>query len=71
MGGVVLLYGFGLYFVLGLGIAAAFVSIGLSTVVDRPATLPARLLILPGAALLWPYVLWRWRKSVNAKSVNA
>jgi hypothetical protein len=65
------LYGFSLYLVIGLSVAAAFVSIGLSAVVARPATWPARLLILPGAALLWPYVLWRWRKAVDVKAGDA
>jgi hypothetical protein len=28
-----------------------------------PATLGARILFIPGAVALWPYILMRWRKA--------
>ena len=57
------LLGLGLAFYATAGIVtgAAFVTIGASRVLPG-ATLScgARLIILPGAAALWPYVLLRW-----------
>lgn len=55
------LYGIGGYFAVGLIVALGFVSCGLSHVlaVPRPATIGARILLIPAAALLWPYVLFR------------
>jgi hypothetical protein len=60
--GMVLLYGLGLYVLVGLCVAAAFVSFGVTRALAQPtsATLGARALIFPGAAALWPYVLCRW-----------
>jgi hypothetical protein len=53
------------YAAVGLAVAVAFVSFGVARVLDEPVpvTVGARLLILPGAAALWPYVLLRWVKS--------
>lgn len=56
----------------GLAVAAAFVTVGAVRVLTAPGasqpvtfTLGARLLILPGAAALWPYVLLRWRRALR------
>jgi hypothetical protein len=59
------LYAFALYAAAGAVTALAFVSIGISQVVHPPvpATLGARLLWLPGAFALWPYILVRWVKA--------
>ena len=58
------LIGFGLaiYAAAGLLTAAAFVSTGVDRALGQPAsfTVSARLMLLPGAAVLWPYVLFRW-----------
>jgi hypothetical protein len=53
------------YAAAGIVVAIAFVSVGLSQVLHppMPATLGARILFLPGAFALWPYVLIRWRKA--------
>ena len=53
-----------LYAVLGAVIALAFVTFGIARVLPAgtPVTLGARVLLWPGAALLWPYVLLRWVK---------
>jgi hypothetical protein len=61
----VILYGFLLYAVAGVVTALAFVSVGLAKVLHPPvpATLGARLLLLPGAFALWPYILIRWRRA--------
>ena len=61
----VILYGLLLYAAAGVVTALAFVSVGLSQVVHPPvpATLGARLLLLPGAFALWPYILIRWRRA--------
>ena len=57
------LLGFGLasYAVAGLVTGLAFVTIGAQRVLPGAAlSCGARLMILPGAAALWPYVLLRW-----------
>jgi hypothetical protein len=50
------------YFGVGLAVAIPFVVFGVAQVLSRPArvTAGARVLLLPGAALLWPLVLARW-----------
>jgi hypothetical protein len=58
-----LLYGLGLYAMLGIVTAVAFVSFGVTQVLPYSMTIGARILVLPGAAALWPYVLVRWLKS--------
>jgi hypothetical protein len=57
--------GFALYTVAGLCTAAAFVAIFLQRALPQQAsyTLGARLVLLPGAAALWPYVVWRLLKA--------
>jgi hypothetical protein len=59
---MILLYGLSLYALLGAVTGVAFVIFGLSRVLPHAATMTAgaRILILPGAAALWPYVLMRW-----------
>jgi hypothetical protein len=54
-----------LYAAAGAVTALAFVSVGISQVLHppMPATLGARILLLPGAFALWPYILIRWRKA--------
>ena len=56
------IYGLACYAVVGLIIAVAFVCFGVTRVLPERATVStgARLLLLPGAAALWPYVLVRW-----------
>lgn len=63
---MLLLYGLGLYALLGLVTAVAFVSFGVTQVLPYSMTLGARILVLPGAAALWPYVLVRWLRSCRA-----
>ena len=60
-----ILSGLALYAVAGVVTALAFVSVGISQVLHppMPATIGARILLLPGAFALWPYVLMRWRKA--------
>jgi hypothetical protein len=40
----------------------AFVSVGATRVLDHPVsmTIGARILLLPAATALWPYILLRW-----------
>jgi hypothetical protein len=66
---MILLYGAALYALLGIVTAVAFVTFGVSQVLPHAATVTvgARLLFLPGAAVLWPYVLLRWLKSRGAQ----
>ncbi len=61
----VIAFGLALYAAAGAVAAVAFVSCGIPRVLPHPmpATLGARILILPGAFALWPYVLVRWSKA--------
>ena len=60
--GMILLYGLALYVIAGLCTAAAFLIFGVTRVLPEPmpVSFSARVLLLPGAAALWPYVLYRW-----------
>ena len=58
-----LLNALALYAAVGVVIAVAFVSLGVTRVQPEPVSLGARVLILPGAVALWPYVLTRWLKA--------
>jgi hypothetical protein len=55
------------YAAAGVVTALAFVSFGVVRVLREPApvTWPARILLIPGAAALWPYVLWRWAQAAR------
>jgi len=54
-----------LYLAVGVVTAVAFVAVGVLRVLPEPITmtLGARILLLPGAIALWPYVLWRWLRA--------
>jgi hypothetical protein len=60
---MILLYLLAAYAAAGVVTALAFVLIGVTQVQPLPVTLPARVLLLPGAFALWPLVLARWRQS--------
>ncbi len=51
-----------LYAAIGVLVALGFVTIGILRAMPHagPVTFGARILILPGAAVLWPWVLRRW-----------
>jgi hypothetical protein len=53
------------YVAAGLITALAFVTFGVVRVLPQPApvSIPARILLMPAAAALWPYVLARWLKA--------
>jgi hypothetical protein len=57
-----------LYLLIGFVTAVAFVSFGLSQVLphNMTASLGARILFIPGATALWPYVLLRWQQARSA-----
>jgi hypothetical protein len=52
----------GIYALVGVVTALAFVTIGITKVLPRPVpvAIGARILLLPAAAALWPYLLFRW-----------
>jgi len=54
-----------LYAAAGLCTAVAFVSLGITHALPAPMsfTLGARLILIPGAAALWPYILARWLRA--------
>jgi hypothetical protein len=56
----IIISGIALYAACGVALALAFVVGGISRVQPAPISLGARILILPGAVALWPYVLMRW-----------
>jgi len=62
---VVLIDLLALYAIAGAATALAFVTFGIARVLPAgtPVTLGARVLLMPGAMLLWPYVLLRWVKA--------
>jgi len=60
---MIVLYAFALYLAIGLVVAIAFVTIGATQVMHASFTVGARILLLPGATVFWPYVLGRWLKS--------
>ena len=49
-----------LYAAVGAFVAVAFATCGVTRVQPATVSVGARILILPGAAVLWPYVLARW-----------
>lgn len=70
---MILLYGLALYALFGIVTAVAFVIFGVARVLPLSATMTAgaRILILPGAAALWPYVLMRWLKARGAPKTRS
>jgi len=60
---MILLYMLAAYAAVGLVAALAFVIVGVTQVQPMPVTVGARILLLPGAFALWPYVVVRWLKS--------
>jgi hypothetical protein len=59
-------YGFVLYAAAGACMALAFVTMGVDRVMAPASFTPgARLLLLPGAVALWPYVMLRWLKATR------
>ena len=58
-----LLNALALYAAIGVTTALAFAAFGVTRVQSASVSLGARILILPGAAALWPYVLFRWLKA--------
>ena len=62
---MIVLLALALYAAVGVVIAAAFLAFGVTRVLPdpTPVTLGARIVLFPGAAALWPYVLIRWLRS--------
>ena len=60
---MIVLYAIGLYLAIGFIFAVAFVAFGAAQLTHSSFTIGARIILLPGATLLWPYVLARWLKS--------
>lgn len=64
------LYALALYGLLGACVALLFVCIGVTRVLPQPATvsIPARVLLFPGAVALWPVVVRRWQQSARGEA---
>lgn len=60
--GWLLLYALGIYAALGVAVGLAFVTSGITRVLDHPAPVSpgARILLFPASAAFWPVVLKRW-----------
>jgi len=57
----ILFYSLLLYVAIGIVSGIAFVTAGVARILPHArVTAGARILWLPGAAILWPYVLMRW-----------
>ena len=54
-----------IYVAIGVVAGLAFASFGVTQVQPASVSFGARILILPGAAALWPYVLLRWLKAAR------
>ena len=54
-----------LYLLAGFVTGLAFVVFGVTRVQAAPVTVGARILLLPGAAALWPIVLTRWLRTAK------
>jgi hypothetical protein len=52
-----------IYIAVGFLVGIGFVLYGVTVVQAAPVTVGARILLLPGATVLWPMVLSRWLKS--------
>jgi hypothetical protein len=64
---MMIVYGIALYAIIGFVIALAFVTFGIARLVPHSsATIGARILFVPGATALWPYILVRWLTSRGA-----
>ncbi len=69
---IILFYGLALYALCGIVTGVAFVTVGVARVLPHASvTAPARILWLPGAAILWPYVLMRWCKARGAAKTHS
>ena len=55
-----------LYAAIGILTAVAFSLFGVTRVQPGPVSVGARILLLPGAAALWPYVVIRWLRARGA-----
>jgi hypothetical protein len=60
---MLLLYALALYCAAGIVAAVAFVLFGVTRVQPLPVSMGARIMLLPGAFALWPYVVARWLAS--------
>jgi hypothetical protein len=63
--GTILLYALAVYCAAGVAVGFAFVSLGVTRVLEHPAPVSAgaRILLFPGSAALWPLVLTRWLRT--------
>ena len=59
---MILFYGLAAYAAVGLVVALAFIAFGVTRLLPHsaPVSVGARILLIPGATVLWPYVMLRW-----------
>ncbi|MFN7940257.1 MAG: hypothetical protein U0X73_01550 [Thermoanaerobaculia bacterium] len=70
---VVAARGIEIYLGLGFAFSLAFVFVGIGRIdpAARGAGWGFRLLVLPGAAALWPLLAWRWARGVSRPPIEA
>jgi flagellar biosynthesis protein FliP len=64
---MVLLYLLAAYVAVGVAVALLFVIVGVAQVQPMPVTIGPRILLLPGAFVLWPVVVARWHKARGSR----
>jgi predicted MPP superfamily phosphohydrolase len=64
---MILLYALAAYAAVGIAVAFAFVTVGVARVQAMPVTIGARIMLLPGAFVLWPLVAARWHRSCGTR----
>ena len=66
--GAIVVYALAVYVLLGIGVGLAFVFGGVTRILPQPATvtIPARMLLFPGAVALWPAVVRRWLQAARS-----
>jgi hypothetical protein len=64
---MILLYLLTAYAAVGIAVALGFVIVGVAQVQPMPVTVGARILLLPGAFVLWPVVVARWLKARGSR----
>lgn len=64
-----LLWLFASYGLVGTIVALAFAAFGAGRLLPQPSPIsaPARILLIPGAFILWPYLVLRWLRGGRSR----
>jgi hypothetical protein len=66
---MIVFYGLAAYAAIGLVAALALAAFGVTRLLPHPApvSIGARILLIPGATALWPYLILRWARSERGR----